>query len=58
MRKDDPLTAISARSEPSSPLRAKHCFGKKVILIADATDQQVDALISALFGQEGRGMTH
>ncbi len=58
MRKDDSLTAISARSEPPSPLRAKHCFGKKVILIADATDQQVDALISALFGQDVHGITH
>lgn len=56
MRKDDYKTAPSPRSEPPGPFRAKYYCGNKVIIIADATDRQIDALITALCGNDSSGI--
>lgn len=56
MRKDDSPTARYPRNEPPSPLRAKYYHGNKVIIIADASDRQVDALIAALCGPAANGI--
>lgn len=57
MRKDDFPTAKYPRIEPPSPLRAKYYHGNKVIIIADASDRQLDALIAALCGPDANGIT-
>lgn len=56
MRKSDCKNEPFQRSDPPSPFRAKYYHGNKVIIIADANDRQIEALISALFGNDSSGI--